>query len=62
MDSIRDMYDSGEWMDVTTVGSSFVVELNQRTGQYRHRPRHFFAEHIEEDWRYGQPKEGTWQK
>lgn len=58
MQSIRELYDSGEWMDVTAAGSSYEVQLNQRTGQYRHRPRHFGANaHIEEEWRFGQPKE-----
>lgn len=57
MDSIRDMYDSGEWVDVTETGSSFEVQLNQRNGQYRHRLRHFGANaHVSEEWNFGQPK------
>lgn len=61
MQSVRDLYDSAEWMDVTMAGSSFEVQLNQRTGQYRHRPRQFErpdGETLETPWRTGQPKEG----
>lgn len=59
--SVRDMYETGEWMDVTTGGSSFEVQLNQRTGQYRHRPRNFGLLNgvtLETAWTAGQPKEG----
>ena len=61
MQSVRDIYESAEWMDVTAAGSSFEVQLNQRTGQYRHRPRQFGGlegHTLETEWRMGQPKEG----
>lgn len=61
MISVRDMYDSGEWLDVTMAGSSFEVQLNQKNGQYRHRPRaisHNPNVEFETEWRMGKPKEG----
>lgn len=58
--SVRDEYESGEWLDATSAGSSFEVQLNQRNGQWRHRPRHFGANaSVEEEWRAGQPKKGS---
>ena len=64
MRSIRDEYDGGEWMDASTVGSPFEVQLNQRTGQWRHRPMtspHLQAQGImmETSWVSGSPQKGS---
>jgi len=59
--SIRDEYDDAEWVDASSVGSPFELQLNQRTGQWRHRPRPtpgMGARRIslEGEWTTGQPK------
>ena len=66
MQNIADLRDEAEWMDMSFGGSNYEVQLNQRTGQYRHRtrtaPPSFNGsgeEHtIETPWTMGPPKEG----
>lgn len=56
--SVRDIYDSGEWVDATSIGSSYEVQYNQRNGQsrYRARPGDPRSEmESTEEWRNGIP-------
>lgn len=50
------MYEGSIWADATTIGEPFEVQLNQRTGQWRHREINPTTREPVEDWRMGQPK------
>ena len=60
--SVSEMHDEGTWVDASLVGSSFVVEFNQKTGQSRYRPRDMNHKPFDRDsaevvheWRHGNP-------
>jgi len=57
--SVRDIYDQGDWMDVSSIGQAYEVQLNQRNGQYRHRqlmsPPAPGQPRLIGEWRTGQP-------